>query len=247
MEETTDSGESTGQAEPGVVQRMVRVLFSPGEVFASVERQVTHKDWVVPLIVVAIVSLISMQFLMPVILAETSDQIRARFEQNEGMSEEQIEGTLETMTKMTTITTTVGAPVGAAVWLIIQAGLLLLLANFILGGHGTYKKVLAVTSYTSLVAIPAAIVTVPFFLAKGSIQVQIGLGLFLPASIDRGFLFHFLNSINFFSIWQYGLIAVGLGAVAGISTKRAAYGAYAVFLVFMLIAGAIRSLSGLAG
>jgi hypothetical protein len=223
---------------------MVRVLFSPGEVFASVERQVTHKDWVVPLIIVAIVSLISMQFLMPVIHAETADQLRARLEQREGMTEEQIESTLETMTKASTITTTVGAPVGAAVWLIIQAGLLLLLANFILGGHGTFKKVLAVTSYTSLVAIPTAIVTVPFVLAKGSVQVQIGLGLFLPASVDQGFLFHFLNSVNFFSIWQYGLIAIGLAAVAGVSTKRAAYGAYALYLVLMLAMGALRSLSG---
>jgi len=77
MEQPTGPQEAASAEESGVVKRMVGVIFSPGETFASVNRSVRNADWLVPLIVGAVVALVALQLTMPVI----QDMTRARLEQ----------------------------------------------------------------------------------------------------------------------------------------------------------------------
>ena len=127
---------------------------------------------------------------------------------------------------------------------LFQAAILLALTNFVLNGKITYKKTLSVVSYSALVDLPAAIVALPVVLAKGPAKVQVGLGLLLPRSMEGSYLFDFLSMINLFSIWQLGLIAIGLGIIAGIQTRRAAYGVFGLWIVYILVAAALQSLLG---
>ena len=62
--------------------------------------------------------------------------------------------------------------------------------------------------------------------------------------MEGGFLFHLLSMLNLFSIWQFSLIAIGLGAVADIRTRRAACGVFGLWIVYVLIAAAVQSLLG---
>ena len=200
-------------------------------------------DWLIPLIVVALVSVISIQLTMPIVQAE-SQQMRARIGQSGDASAEKMEKTMEKIQGITEIGTLIAALVSPATLLFIQAAVFLALVNFVFGGRGTYKKVLAVISYGSLIAIPASIVTVPLILAKGTLHVQIGPGLLLPVSMEGGFLFHLFTFANFFSIWQYALVSIGLGAVSGIGTKRAAWGVFVLFFAFGLIVASIQTFTG---
>ena len=232
MEETTDTQGAESSQETGVTGRMVGTLFSPGRTFASVNTQVEHQDWLIPLIVMAIVSMLSAYLIMPIALTGEMEAMR--------VSDEQQAQALE----VGSIAGILGAAIGAAATLFVQAVIFLALANFVLGGDGTYKKTLAIVSYSSLVGIPAAIVTVPLMLIKGSVKVQVGLSLLLPGSMEGGFLFYFLSMLNLFSIWQFSLIAIGLGAVADIRTRRAAYGVFGLWIVYVLIVAAAQSFLG---
>lgn len=240
MEETTDTRGAESPQETGVTGRMVGTLFSPGRTFASVNQQVEHKDWLIPLIVVAIVGMISAYLIMPIAQTEGMEAMREQLREDEAFSDEQQAQVL----KMGSIIGIFGAAIGTAATLFVQAAIFLALANFILGGDGTYKKTLAVVSYGSLVGIPAAVVTVPLMLIKGSVKVQVGLSLLLPGSMEGGFLFHLLSMLNLFSIWQFSLIAIGLGAVADIRTRRAACGVFGLWIVYVLIAAAVQSFLG---
>ena len=142
----------------------------------------------------------------------------------------------------------IGAPLGVVVGAIVIAAIFLALVRFVLGGETTYRHVLAVTCYGSLVGIPGAIVTVPLMLAKESAVVQVGLGLLLPDSMAESFLAFFLHNLSVFSVWQCALTAIGLGIVSGISTKKAAIGVFVLFILYALGSAALAGMAkGLGG
>ena len=242
MEEQTDTQEAQQTQEMGVVQRMVGVFFSPGETFASVNRLASHKDWLIPLLLLILVGQVTLQFTMPLIKEMSITQVRKQMEKNENLSEEQREKAVQNIEKFVGISTRATVPFAVIAFVLIGAAILLALSNLILGGEGTYKKILAVMSYSSLVGIPGAIVGVPLMLAKESVKVQVGFGLLVPGSMSDSFLFHFLNNLNFFYIWQCGLISIGLGAVAGIEVKKAAWWIFTLLVLLALGLGALGML-----
>lgn len=239
--------EDSSSNDRGIVKRLIGVFFSPGATFATLRFDVKVSDWLVPLILVGVVSVISMHFAGPIVQEMSMAQMKANFEQNEQMSEAQREKAIANMDKMQNIgrvATLVGAPIGIAAMLFVTSFILLLLVRVVLGGEATYKQVLAVNSYSALITIPASIVTVPLMLIKESAYVQIGFGLLLPDSMAHTFLARLLFNLNFFSIWQYALVAIGLGIVAGVSTKKATIGVFVLFLIYAVGAAALQGLAG---
>ena len=243
MEQPTGPQEIPPIRESGVFRRMVNVFFSPNETFFSVTRRVRHKDWIVPLVISAIVGLISLQMMMPVIEAQT----RARLEQmadEKEMTEEQRERVFGMTQKMSGISATVGAVVMVFVMAFVLALILMAMTNFLMGGEATFKQALAVTSYTSLIGIPAAIVMVPLALAKGTIEVQFGPGLFLPDEMSGSFVYALLANINLFNIWQLAVVCIGMGIVAIVPTRKVGYGVAVLYIIYLAAAAAAKTAFG---
>ena len=213
-----DSPEVIHGEELGLGKRMIGVFVSPGKTFASVRSRVGHLDWLVPLILMAIVAVITVYLTWSITMAH-----------------------LEKISATGGMIVMVSALVSPVLGLFLNSAIFLGLVRFILSGETTYKHMLAVNSLSMLVGIPAAIVTVPLILYKGSL-IQVGLELFLPDSMTGTFLGRLLSNLGFFSIWQYGLIAIGLGIVSGISTKKAAIGVFSVFFLYALVSAGSQEL-----
>ena len=231
-----DSPEVGHVEEMGLGKRLIGVFVSPGATFESVRSRVGHADWLVPLILLSIVTVVTVYMAAPIIQKMSLEQMKTSMGQDEQM--------MEKMQTIGNVVALVSAPVGVAVMLFVTSLVLLALVRFILGGETTYRHVLAVTSLSMLVGIPAAIVTVPLMLAKESVLVQVGFGLLLPDSMAETFLARLLLNLNFFSIWQYALVAIGLGIVSGISTKKAAIGVFILFFLYALGGAALQGLAG---
>ena len=228
-----DSPEVVQGEEMGLVKRMVGVFVSPGATFEAVRARVSVADWLVPLILVMIVSGVGMYMLTPLMDEEMNAALKDAGEHAQAIGR---------------VSTVIGAAFSVAIMLFVIAAILLGLARLVLGGETTYRHVLAVSSYSSLVNIPSAIVTIPLMIAKESMEVQVGLGLLLPDSMAESFLAYFLNTLSVFSVWQYALTAIGLGIVSGISTKKAAIGVFVLFILYALGAAALQGWSkGLGG
>ena len=233
--------------DKGLFVRMVGVYFSPGVTFKAIHSRVSHADWLVPLILMSIVTIVSAQMTAPIIEKMTMSQMRISIEQNEEMSNAQRKKALQKVDKIQTISNVamvVGAPAGVVVMLFLTSAVFLALVRFVLGGETTYKHVLGVNSYCSLLGIPAAIVTLPLMIAKETAFVQMGFGLLLPDSMADSYLARLLLTLNFFSVWQCALVSIGLGIVSGIPTKKAAVGVFLLFVLYALGAAALQGLAG---
>ena len=160
-------------------------------------------------------------------------------EQYEGMTEEQ-RAAMEQMKAAAPAMTIVSVPIVSFLVLFLLGGVLLLLANPILGGEANYGQMLAVTAYASLVKVVQAVVTVPLLLATGSLVV-FEPGLLLPEEMLSTFAGRLLSGLDLFTLWQVLLMAVGTGVMAGCSTRKA--------LVPLLILWAVWSVvqAGLGG
>ena len=231
-----DSPEVGHTEEMGLGKRMVGVFVSPGATFEAVRSRVGTSDWLVPLIILAIVLGIAAYLITPITMAkETAKMAQA------GVN-------IENVQTIGMISGTIGAALGVALLMFLLSAILLVLVRFILGGETTYKHVLAVNCLSSLIGIPSAIVTVPLALAKESVYVQVGFGLLLPDSMAETFLAHLLFHLNFFSIWQYALVGIGLGIVSGISTKKAVIGVFVLLVLYAVGGAALQTMfAGLGG
>ena len=243
MEESTPTPAADAPQEPGVVSRMLNVLFSPGEVFQSVNRSVSAMDWLIPLVVTAIVSVIAVQILTPVVLNDTRQEVEAGLDKNPNMTQEQREKALAVMEKFAAISTAVAAPLMVFVMAVVLALLFMVGTNFIFGGEATFRKSLAVTGYGALVAIPSAIISTPLFLSMDTMVIRFGPGLLLPESMAGSFVYNLFANMDLFMIWQGALAAIGMGIVSGTGTKKAAIVVFVLFAIYLVGIAALRTSS----
>ena len=215
------------QAEMSVVDRILRVFYAPSETFEAVAEQRSATDWLVPTIVVAMVVFFSTYVTSPIHMAETMEQMQQQTptEQSDAM-----EGTADAIL----ISTLIAAPVMTFVMLFIGAAIYLLVGK-LLGGLLGYSQCLAIVAYTSLIAIPQHVVKTPLVLAKETMNVQIGLGMFLSEEAQKSFGGALLSSIDPFIVWMVVIAGLGLSILGQIERSRAYAGVVAVTLIFLSI------------
>ncbi len=225
------------QAEMSVVGRMLRVFYAPSETFEAVAEQRSAADWLVPTVIVAAVIFVSTYLTSPIYVAEAMEQIR------EQTSAEQpsVEGTGDAIR----ISGLIAAPVMTFVMLFIGAAIYLLVGK-LLGGLLGYGHCLALVAYTSLISILQHIVKTPLVLANETMNVQIGLGMFISEEARQSFGGHLLSLIDPFVVWMVVIAGLGLSIVGQIERSRAYAGVAAITLIFLSI-GAFFSTLGPGG
>ena len=224
------------QAEMSVVGRILRVFYAPSETFEAVAEQRSAADWLVPTIVVALVVFFSTYVTSPIYVAETMEQMQQQ--QMPAEQSDEMEGTVGAIL----ISTLIAAPVMMFVMLFIGAAIYLLVGK-LLGGLLGYGHCLALVAYTSLIAILQHIVKVPLVLAKETMNVQIGLGMFLSEEAQKSFGGALLSSIDPFVVWMIVIAGLGLSIVGQIERSRAYAGVAAITLIFLSIGAFFSTLN----
>ena len=223
------------QAEMSVAGRILRVFYAPSETFEAVAEQRSAADWLVPTSIVAAVIFVSTYVTSPLYVAEAMEQ----------MQQQEQSGAMESAGDAILISTLIAAPVMTFVMLFIGAAIYLLVGK-LLGGLFGYSHCLAIVAYTSLITVVQHIVRVPLVLASETMDVQIGLGMFLSEEARKNFGGALLSSIDPFVIWMVVIAALGLSIVGQIERSRAYTGVAAVTLIFLAI-GAFFSTLGSGG
>lgn len=225
------------QAEMSVVGRILRVFYAPSETFEAVAEQRSAADWLVPTFIVAAVGFFSTYLTSPIYVAEAMEQIR----EQTPAEQPNVEGTGDAIR----ISGLIAAPVMAFVMLFIGAAIYLLVGK-LLGGLLGYGHCLALVAYTSLIAIIQHIVKTPLVLANETMNVQIGLGMFLSEEARQSFGGHLLSLVDPFIVWMIVIAGLGLSIVGQIERSRAYAGVAAITLLFLSI-GAFFSTLGPGG
>ncbi len=222
------------QAEMSVVGRILRVFYAPSETFEAVAEQRSVADWLLPTVIVAMVIFVSTYLTSPIYVAEAMERIQ----EQTPAEQPSVEGTGDAIR----ISGLIAAPVMTFVMLFIGAAIYLLVGK-LLGGLLGYGQCLALVAYTSLIAILQHVVKTPLVLANETMDVQIGLGMFLAEEARKTFGGALLNSIDPFVVWMIVIAGLGLSIVGQIERSRAYAGVAAITLIFLSIGAFFSTLS----
>ena len=222
----------------GIAGRMIRTFTAPGQTFASVRDQSTWRDWLTPTLVVVVAGLVTGILALPATMEAGSEMMQEHYEE---MTEAE-RAMAEQMQEAASAMALVAVPVVSFLWIFIVGGVVLLVANPILGGEANYGQMLAVTAYASLVKVVQAIVTLPFLLKTGTLLV-IGPGLFLSEETLATFAGRVLSGLDLFTFWQVLLMAVGTGVMAGRPTRDALVPLLILWAVVLVVQAGLGGLS----
>ena len=225
-----------------ILARIIGVFSAPRATFSSLVESIGTVDIVVPVLIVLALSLGTQSLVRPIAIEEQTQQILQR----DDISEDQKDVILDRMEQMSgRMSGPIGYLIGVGVtlgWYAALSGVIMFFGSFVLGGQASFKDTLGVVAYTQLVNVVELIVKIPLIVQTQTMQVQTGLALLLPGSLDGTLLYRFFHRLDFFSIWRIFLLALGMALLYRVDEKRSRlmlYGAWvlAMFLLAWLFDG----------
>jgi hypothetical protein len=222
---------NVNQNQMSIFDKILNVFFAPRKTFESINQK---PDWLVPMIIVVVVALVFTTLIMPVVMPEQMAKQRTKLEQ-QGMSSEQIDRSMEIGMKAGKIMGPVGAVFGTVIYLLIISGILLFVGNIILGGKTTFKKLLSVVSYSSLIGSVYSLILLPLILAKKTMEVHFSLATFMSNDAANTLMYQFLKKIDLFSLWGFIVMGIGFGVVYNFTTKKSVTTMIVLYIIYILI------------
>ncbi|MEA2344622.1 MAG: hypothetical protein QOF63_2791 [Thermoanaerobaculia bacterium] len=223
------------EPKPNPFQRIIGVLFSPDATFASIARR---PDWVVPLVLILLVSLAAGFIMAPHV--DFGAAARESMEQNKNVKPEDVEKAVRISASIGKVFSYI-SPVLSLIGLLVIAGVVLL-AFRIFGGEGDFKQAFSVTCYASMPTIIKSVVTLVIIVAKGGIIPAQALATLVRSNL--GFLvdyktnpvaFALLSSFDIFSVWFLALLIIGFSYVARVSKVKAAVTIISLWILVLLL------------
>jgi len=256
MDETTDRpsyepAESTTHApEPtakiGSFQRLVKMFFSPGEVFDDIK---TKPTWLVVLIAMMILTIGAQAIVLPHMDNEAT--LRARLgDRADEISDEQIERMIASGEKITRFIPLITAFVVPIMWAILAAIFLLMLK--MVGSETDYVTTLSATlhAYWPASAV-ATVLTVALIQRVDKITeqeipnlVKSHLGVLLRADAPA-WLSSMASTFSVFNTWTLALLVIGFKIIGRLSTARAAIAVLVPWAIWLMGKAGMGVLQGL--
>lgn len=227
--------------EVGLFGRLARVFYAPVEAFEAVVGRHTWLDWVVPTVIVALVSLASVQMSMPIIEKMAQQAIQERMGQDRQMTAQE-EEMIEKMGEMTRILPLITTPIIIFAMLFVVSGVFLLVSRVLLGGEVNYGQMLVVGGYSYMIILAQIVVLTPLRLAKESMMVTLGPGLLIPDEMAQTFLGRLLGAMDIFALWQVYVAAIGLAVMTRASIQKVLGILLVLWLIWVAITIQYRSL-----
>ncbi len=220
-------------ASMSFVQRIVNIFVAPAKVFEFLARKPV---WVVPLIVICVYGAL----LQGIIFNSEAgkEMTRQEFQKSPRAAQltpEQVDRQIAMMGKIVPISTVIIGPIIT----FAAAGLVYLLISILLGGEITYKQTLAAWVHVGFIGFLQGAVQTGIVLFRG-IKPNTSLAAFLPFLEEDSFVYHFLQIFDLFVLWQLAVLAIGVGMMSRIGTRKAAITLYSALTVIALIIAGIR-------
>lgn len=210
MEEVNVPGQQTKSPEMSLIQRIIGVFTSPSATFQAIREK---PNWIVPLIILLVISIASGMLLRSVIVQEQMTKQQEMLEKR-GMSQEQIdeamsrgEGWMRTMFYPSII-------LALIVITLLTSGIWLLVSNTVLGGSAKYSQLLGVVVYRGFIDTVGGLIKLPIMLSKGTMNVHFSLATFLSDDKSGTFLYKILQKVEVFNVWSIAVLCLGIAVMS---------------------------------
>jgi len=225
------------EVKKSVLSKIIAIFWEPSAAFRSLLDKTGWQDIIVPLILVILSSVASMPYVTPLALEEQKDRIA----QSERLTDEQKATAYDRIDQqVNSVSAYIIGPVFLIIRTIVVAAILIFVGNFLFGGEVRYKNMLAVSAYGSLVDIVATGVKVPLMLSQQTVRIYTSPAILLQD--DSTFIFRLFTNLDLFVFWKVILMAIGVGVIARIKTKKVFWAILACWLVYCF---AIAGVGGL--
>jgi hypothetical protein len=223
----------------GFGAKLWNLFVDPRRTFASVGR---NHEWIVLWALVSVIAIGTYLPIKPIVRQDQIKNIEERLNENPQVTPEQRQEIVERVeNQFDNPLFLLFVPVSHLVMLFVVSGILLFIGNILLGGSIGFQKMLNAYAWTMMIAIPAGIVTVPMVLAKGSLDVSLGLGVLTSA--DTGaFVKSLLSSVEIFAVWQVWLSAVAVSVLAPAKTNKAFWSIASAWLIWIIAKAGLATL-----
>jgi len=224
------------------LQRVVGVLFSPGETMADVA---AHPRWADVLAFTTLLVAVGFAVFLSTDVGKLAyaDQAVTNVEAFGGTVTAEMQQGIQTQAAI-------------AAWL--QGGAVLLFGPLmtaliagilfgvftVLGGEASYKQVFAVVTHAGVISLLQQVFTLPVNYQRGTMSSATNLGVFFPDLAEGSFLAAVLGFVDLFWIWYLVVLAIGLGAVYRRRWTPVASGLMVVYVLMGLAFAAITAALG---
>jgi len=231
--------EVTEEAPLSFAAKWWNLYVDPRKTFASVRK---NHEWVIIWLLVSAIALGSYLPIKSIVRADQMQKIEDRLDQNPNIPAEQRQEILDRVAnQFDNPIFMLFVPVSQLVMLFIVASILLFMGNIVLGGTIGFQKMLNAYAWTMMLALPAGIVTVPMVMAKGTLDVSLGLGM-LATPETGAFLKSLLTSIEIFAVWQVWLSAVAIAVLGPADMKKAFWSVAAAWFLWIIVKAGLATL-----
>lgn len=227
---------------PNFFARIAGLFSHPSATMADVA---DRPDWVVPLLLIVLVSAALNFVAAPRMDLETG--MREQFAER-GMTDQQADDAIDRVAAFQKF----GAPISAitvAIMLIALAALFMLIAR-LFGGEGVFRQYFAVTNYAWLPQLVKGALVVLLLVRAGSLEpdemgtlLKSNLG-FLADPEEQPVLVAVLSSIDLFNIACLALMSFGYGRASRLGTRKMATLVISTYAVWILVRVGIAAMRG---
>ena len=197
----------------------VNIFLEPVRVFRRVK---VKPSWVIPFIISIIVISAGAMLTTPYQM----DLQRQMIETNADMQPDEKEQALTGMEMAAPYAHWIG--LGSALLLtpimfFIIVGVLMLMANVIMGGEAPFKQLASVYAWSGIISVLGMIIKTALMLWQGTADVRLSLALLLPSNDVSSPLYSILNGVtDIFFVWQIIVLILGLALIYKFSKGKAA-------------------------
>jgi hypothetical protein len=213
MSPATASSESLSE-----VSRVVGIFAYPKRAFADI---VARPRWFVPLILLAIASIcLSYLYSQHVGFDRLIQQSMEQSSRAQSMTPEQRAQAVATGTKVAGVMAYVGSAIGPVIYVLVVAGILLLIFNNMLSTQITFNQMAGIVSYSFLTGLVAIALTLVIMFIKSPEDFDLrnplsfNVGFYLNPEGTPKWLLSLATSIDLFSFWTMALMALGVTVAA---------------------------------
>jgi hypothetical protein len=222
----------------GSFERLVGVLFSPGETFADIARKPTV---LVPLLLFIILGYVSVIIMVPRMDWESvqAQQMQQMKKRSPSMSDADAERASKVGKAVGSVMMYI-SPLLGVLWYLVVA-VVLFGAVRLMGGEGTFKQAFSATLYAWMPLVLFGIILSVVILARGTIDpTQMATAFksnpaFLVDLKEQPVLFALLSSIDLFTIWTIVLLIFGFSALSKLSWAKTATIVVGLWVVMIVV------------
>jgi Yip1-like protein len=238
VSDTTTVGQEPS-ATPGLLTRIIGVLFSPRPTYAAVAAK--PRSLGVMLVVILVMGVAQGVFLSSELGQKIALDTQIKAMESFGFNvSDQMYDQLEQGMKRAAITTPIAQGIFLPIVIAVESGVLLLIFSLLMGGAATFKHVYAIVAHSSVIVAVQQVFTMALSFASGK-TAGANLGIFVPMLEEKSVVTLFLGSIDLFYVWATISLAIGLGVLYKRSTGAIATTLLGIYVVIALVIAFVRS------